>query len=347
MTYFKAIFISCFILGISFLHLTTDPSKYGLHVLHSQLFFIPIILASFWFGLRLGLTAAVLICFIYTPLVVSNDTHTHGTLYPVLFTQLAMYVFVSVLIGWLRDRQQVQQEKLLAGERTAALVKAASALSFEIKDVVNGLASIHRRASGLKAPNEEQDFEQELTRLNRLVEVLSQFVPEEEQSTLSTDLNQLLESTYKKYMQQAKKAGVELILQADPAGCPSMIASESLSRVLDSLVKNAIEASEHGKKIHLRSKRGGDSSVIDIKDEGKGVSVPDREKLFTPFFTTKPHGNGLALAAGRKVLREHGGELVYLPGDTEGATFRMIVPRENVQHNIDEFVRVQQLDAAK
>jgi signal transduction histidine kinase len=347
MTYFKAIFISCLILGISFLHLTTDPSKYGLHILHSQLFFIPIILASFWFGLRLGLTAAVLICFIYTPLVVSNDTHTHGTLYPVLFTQLAMYLFVSVLIGWLRDRQQAQQERLLAGERTTALVNAASALSFEIKDVVNGLDSIHRRSSGLKVSEEEQHFQQELNRLNRLVKVLSQFVPEEEQTTISADLNQLLESTYTKCIQQAKKAGVELILQADPAGCPSMIAGESLGRVLDSLVDNAIEASEHGKKVYLRSTRGGDSCLIDIIDEGKGVTALDREKLFTPFFTTKPHGNGLALAAGRKVLRDHGGELVYLPGEPEGTTFRMIVPRENVQHNIDEFVREQQLGAAK
>jgi signal transduction histidine kinase len=344
MNSFKAIIITCMVLGISFLHMTTVPAKYGLHILHSELFFIPIILTSFWFGMRIGLGAAVLVCVIYAPMVVHDKTPTHGAAYAVLFTQLAMYVFVSILIGWLSDRRQTQQRKFIEGERMTTLAKAAAALSFEIKDAVTSLDSIHQRSAGLKNPEEEENFQQELDKLRRLMEVLARFMPEKQMDTISADLNQLLESSYHKYLQQAKKAGIELVLQTDSAGCPSMIVSESLGRVLDNLIENAIEASESGGKIFLRSKRGGSSCFLEVIDEGRGVSPENSRQLFTPFFTTKPHGNGLALAAGRKVLRDHDGDIIYLPGVTSGSTFRMIVPRENADQNLNEFVRETRVD---
>jgi len=335
----KVITLIFLVVGISFLHMTTVPAKYGLHILHSELFFIPIILSSFWFGLRIGLTVAVLVCVIYAPMVVSGESSMHGTVYPVLLTQLFMYIIVSVLIGWLSDRRQVQQQKLIEGERVTTLAKAATALSFEIKDAVAGLDSIHQRSGGLKNPEEEQNFSVELNKLNHLVDVLSKFVPRTEQTAISADLNKLLESSYRKNLSRAKKSGIELVLDVDPAGCPSMIVSASLDRVLDALVDNAFDASEPGQKVVLRSKRAGVNCYLEVADEGQGVSAENRDKLFTPFFTTKPQGNGLALAAGRKVLRDHGGDLIYQPGSPRGTIFQMIVPRENIDRNISEYVR--------
>lgn len=110
--------------------------------------------------------------------------------------------------------------------------------------------------------------------------------------------------------------------------------------VVESLVENALEASTEGGKVRLRSRRGGTHCFLEVVDEGAGVAENDRTRLFTPFFTTKPGGSGLAIAAGRKVLRDHGGDLIYVAGPV-GATFRLIVPRENLKQNIDEFARDQ------
>lgn len=340
MSTIKPLVIVCLVVGISFLHVTTVPAKYGLHILHSELFFIPIILGSFWFGLRIGLGVAVLVCLIYAPLVIiTGESTMHGAVYPVLFSQLAIYLVVSVLMGWLSDRQKVQQKRLLEGERVTTLAKTATALSFEIKDAVSGLNNIHQRSEGLKNPKDEQNFRQEMNKLSRLVDVLSKFIPETEQNAISTDLNNLLELSYRKHQSRATKSGIELVMDQDPAGCPSMIVSDSFNRVLDALVDNALDASDPGKKVILRSKRGGATCLLEVIDEGRGVTAENREKLFTPFFTTKPQGDGLALAAGRKVLRDYGGDLVYLPGTPTGSNFRMIVPRENVDRNIEEFVQ--------
>jgi len=346
MNILKAIVIACLMVGISFLHMTTVPARYGLHIFHSELFFIPIILGSFWFGLRIGLGVAVLVCVIYAPMVVNGENHAqHGAVYPVLFTQLAMYIVVSILIGWLSDRRQAQQQKLIEGERVTTLAKAAAALSFEIKDAVSGLDTIHQRANGLNNPEEELNFRQEMNKLNHLVDVLSEFIPEAEQSAISADLNNLLESSFRRHLPRAKKSGVELVIQKDSGGCPSMIVSESLDRVLDALVDNALDASGPGGTVTLRSKRGGENCILEVSDEGHGVPAENRDKLFTPFFTTKPQGNGLALAAGRKVLRDHGGDLVYQPGSPRGSIFQMIVPRENIDRNIAEFVREKKVAA--
>ncbi|WP_163339844.1 ATP-binding protein [Desulfopila sp. IMCC35008] len=343
MTYFKGTIVFVLILAISFLHMQTVQSEYGLHILHRELFFIPIILASFWFGLRPGLVVAFVVCIIYAPLVLNHEGQHTPSMTPIIMAQLAMYLLVSFLIGWLRDRQQGQHEKLVAGERVTALARAAATLSFEIKDVVNSLDTIHVRASGLKDASEEGNFKQEIKRLHHLVEILSRYIPEEEQQALSTDLNTLLEASYNHYKQKARKEGIELVLQMDPVGCPTMIVSDSLERTIHSLVDNALEVSERGKKVFLRSRRGGDTCQLEVADEGKGVSEKDLDKLFTPFFTTKKHGSGLALAAGRKVLRDHGGDLVYASGSPSGAIFKIIVPRESEQNNIDEFARMKQL----
>jgi len=345
MNILKAVIIACLVIGISFFHMTTVPAKYGLHILHSELFFIPIILGSFWFGLRIGLAVAVLVCMIYAPMVINGETQAHATAYPVLITQLAMYVVVSALIGWLSDRQQVQQQRLIEGERVTTLSRAAAALSFEIRDAVSGLDCIHQRANGLKAPEEEIHFKQEMDKLNHLVDALSKFIPTPEQAAISTDLNNLLEASYRKHLSLAKKAGIELVILKDQSGCPSMIMSESLDRVLDALVDNALEASQSGGTVVLRSRRGGADCILEVEDQGYGIPVDNRDKLFTPFFTTKPQGNGLALAAGRKVLRDHGGDLVYQPGASQGSIFQMIIPRENKDRNITEFVREKQLAA--
>ena len=117
-----------------------------------------------------------------------------------------------------------------------------------------------------------------------------------------------------------------------------MVTTESLSRVIDSLVDNAIDFSERGQSIILRSKRGGDFCSLEVSDSGPGVSKENQDKLFSTFFTTKTDGYGLSLSSGRKVLRDLGGDLVYQDKESGGAVFTMKIPRESPDENIGEYV---------
>lgn len=333
------------IIAISIFHLNTGPSRYALHIFHSELFFVPIILASLWFGLRIGLGTSALVCLIYAPLFLHGGSHSQDDRYPVLFAQLFMYLCVSTLIGWLSDRRQAQQEEIIEGERLTALSKAAAALSFELKYAVTGIDNIFKKLPEIKDTQHEQLLRNELDNLNRIVEVLTGFVPMQQQKAISEDLNRLVDICKTKFSAAARAKGIQLVTQKDPTGCPSMIISESIARVLENLVENALEASPAGSSIEIRSMRGGTSCLIEVQDEGYGVAPENRRKLFTPFFTTKKQGNGLALAAGRKILRDHGGDLTYLPATPNGSLFRIQVPRETDTHNLDEYVRTQKLTA--
>src|SRR6185369_6215307 len=106
-----------------------------------------------------------------------------------------------------------------------------------------------------------------------------------------------------------------------------------LKRVLANLVENGIHAGEEAGTagavvIAWTADPGRDLVAITIDDHGKGVTGPDREKIFDPYVTTKATGTGLGLAIARKIAIEHGGDVV-LSADrapTGGARFVVSLP---------------------
>ena len=331
----KILLIVIFTAFIAGVHLLYTGSNAGFHVLHQQLFFIPIVLASFWFGKGPGIAAAVIISFLYAPAMFLMN-HAAGN-HLVVFTQVLLYLFVAMLMGWLSDRQRIQQEQLLKGERISTLGKAASTLSFEVRDIVNVIEGIHKKSEGLKDESANDDFLFEIDRLKRLLNALGQFAPSPEFIELSNELNDILKHSHSEFRVEAARRKVKLVLDPDTSGCPSTVSLESISRIFDSLISNAIEFSKPGQSVILRSIRGGEVCVLEVADSGPGVAKENENKLFTTFFTTKPDGYGLSLSAGRKVLRDLGGDLVHEKRMDGGAIFRMIVPREHQEKSIENF----------
>jgi signal transduction histidine kinase len=312
-------------------------SDQGFHVLHQQLFFIPLILASFWFGLRTGLTLATGISLVYGLPMVFRNHASSGHL--VVLTQICLYFFVAILIGWLSDRKRKQQSKLFRNERITALGKAASALSFEVQDIVRRIDDIyHKSQKRSEGSSFNDDMLIEINRLKRLLEALSQFSTPLGELTLSHDINELILQRLPTCRQIATSKGVKIVVDLDQEGCPSMVTTESIARVIDSLVDNAIDFSEKGQSIVVRSKRGGDFCIVEVVDSGPGVTKENEAKLFSVFFTTKPDGYGLSLSSGRKALRDIGGDLVYTPNKKGGAIFQMKIPRESQEENIQDYV---------
>ena len=75
---------------ISIIHYGTAGDQMGLHILHRELYFIPIILAGFWFGLQIGLTTSLIITLIYAPHVfIYDDVHSNAV---TVFSQVFMYL---------------------------------------------------------------------------------------------------------------------------------------------------------------------------------------------------------------------------------------------------------------
>lgn len=323
--FLKTLIIVVLVGAISIPHLFHPGSHTGFHVIHQQLFFIPLVLASFWFGTPAGLATAVAVSFVYGPVLLLRH-HEEG-MYLVIFIQISLYIFIAFLMGWLSDRQRRQQQQLLKNERITSLGKAALTVGVEIRDIVKGIESIYRQSGGLKNDDADHGFQNEIDRLKKMVDGLRHFTTSPDQLSLSPDLNDVLLRIAEKYKAEATSKGLKIAVHPHETVCPSTVPVESISRIFDALVGNAIDFSQHGQTIVLRSYSGDKGWVMEVADAGPGVAKEHEEKLFTAFFTTRPDGYGLSLSSGRKLLRDLGGDLVYQAGDNGGAIFRMLIPK--------------------
>lgn len=311
---------------VTVLHYSTLHGHLGLHIIHRELYFIPILLSCFWFGLKPGLMTSLLISFIYAPHVFLYQD-AHGSFLTVAI-QILMFILVAVLIGWLVDRQQREHLKAISNENLIVLGRAAALIGHEMNDLLNALKTSVKPSEKHSRVNADKDFYLEMSRLETMVDVLSSFAPSDPNHLIARNLNTIIQEQVGHYSEAAKRKGVKLATDLDEKGCPVKVDTGKLGWILGHLIQNALEFSDRGTSIMIRSIRRGDICLIKVHDQGPGIKPEHLVKMFTPFFTTRIEGFGLSLAASKKILNEIGGDIRVESKQGSGATFTIIVPRE-------------------
>lgn len=125
------------VIAVSIRHYSTVHGKLAAHIPHRELYFIPIILASFWFGLRFGLITSLVVSLVYAPHVFAHE-NLRSNLLPVSF-QIAVFNLVALVLGWLVERRRRQQSESLRVEKLAVLGRTAMAGGYEMKDHLNAM----------------------------------------------------------------------------------------------------------------------------------------------------------------------------------------------------------------
>lgn len=119
----------------------------------------------------------------------------------------------------------------------------------------------------------------------------------------------------------------------DPAvpSAPKIAADrQMLRKAVDNLVRNAVQAiraAGRGHRVNVHATVLPDARLaIDVDDDGPGVPIVDRERIFDPYFTTRTEGTGLGLAIVKKIVIEHGGAIACDESPLKGARFRIVLP---------------------
>jgi len=101
-----------------------------------------------------------------------------------------------------------------------------------------------------------------------------------------------------------------------------------LQQVFLNLVLNAVDAMPQGGALGARTFFDEDAGTIhiEISDTGKGISKDNIDKIFHPFFTTKPKGTGLGLSISKQLIDQHGGSITVDAVPTGGTIFRIQLP---------------------
>ena len=88
-----------------------------------------------------------------------------------------------------------------------------------------------------------------------------------------------------------------------------------------------MSAQTSAKEIIVSFKGEGDAVRVDVADSGPGIDPLKLERIFDPFYTTKPDGMGMGLSISRSIIGAHGGRLWATPNPDHGATFHFALPK--------------------
>jgi len=99
-----------------------------------------------------------------------------------------------------------------------------------------------------------------------------------------------------------------------------------IRRVLDNMIRNAVEAMPEGGELEITARREDDHILVEISDMGVGIPEGEMENLFRPLYTTKPGGMGMGLAYCKRAVEAHGGEISVESTEVEGTKFTVKLP---------------------
>ncbi|MBL9202829.1 MAG: hypothetical protein JNL39_20120 [Opitutaceae bacterium] len=231
------------------------------------------------------------------------------------------------------DLERANRELVLAA-KTSALGAVAAHLMHEIKNPLAGLESIvagQADAAGRAEPGGELAAASELTRRLRTMVNDIAAVLHDEQTGAKFELTpaDVAEIVLTKVRAEAAVRGVTLE-SSTAAGRPIAGRRANLATlVLRNLLQNAIEASPRGGRVRLASRAMAGTGVeFAVEDDGGGLPVAVRTRLFQPCASTKPGGSGLGLALSHRLAQQAGGRLELVRSDARGTSFRLVLGAE-------------------
>jgi len=212
------------------------------------------------------------------------------------------------------DKVRLMRE-LAEHERWASLGRVVAGVAHEVR---NPLAAIKLRTdlaegnADVPAPLRDDLalIGSEVTRLDRLVRDLLLLADRktEPRARTSADLGALVARRSALLLPWAQERGVSV--QSSGMG-EALVDVDALTRAVDNLLRNAVEASPTGGVVTAEVSEGNGTAKVTVRDAGAGVTAENDALVFEPFFTTKPTGTGLGLALSRAVAQAHGGSLTH------------------------------------
>ncbi len=355
-------FLLISVITISLSHYFTPLSLPMLHDIFQRLYYLPIILAAFWFGLRGGLACAVLVSLAYAPHILFQ-WGGHLTIELEKYLELLLYNVVGGITGFLSEkegtrRKQLEktalgleksllqqhrqaeliikiEEQLRRAERLSTIGELAAVLAHEIR---NPLGSIKGTAEILKddfSPGDKkyeflEILVKESNRLNHVVEDFLRLAKPQPLTTGNCDVLEELHNIMTLVTAEAKRRHIQLELKSAPL--PQIQGDhEKLRQAFLNIVLNALQATpDHGTVTITAAPEQGDKDqqviTICVTDTGPGLPTGAREQIFAPFYTTKEEGIGLGLAIAKKIIASHGGHIEVENAPGGGATFCIRLP---------------------
>jgi len=311
-------------------------------VMIQKLFFLPVILAGFWMGAAGGLGAALFAALLYPH---------HGRLWidemPMFsvdqMTDILLLFMVGGVTGSLRNLYRRESlahgrtahmldqsfERTRRSEHLAALGQMAAGVAHEVRNPLTGMQGAvdilwrtddtHRRKAMLDR------LEAEIGHLDAVTRSFLDFARPPETGMRSTSPHDVVRSAVGLAQVEVNYKGLEI--HCDCKGDGSLLHdAEQLRRLTLNLILNAVAFSFANGVIRIESMLNDHEWHLLVANRGPAISLPERDRIFEPFYTTRPQGTGLGLAICARIADAHDGRILC---DREGewTVFSVRVPQ--------------------
>ncbi len=243
---------------------------------------------------------------------------------------LNLLILVGTSLAWRSIKNaeafEVAQHRLVHNERLAAVGEMSAVVAHEVR---NPTAVILNAAALLRKNPEDSEkllgiIDEEAKRLKRLVDDFLDFARPLAPRMVPCELRPMLDNV----AEGVRVASGESLIVHVEATLPDVeLDSRLVRQALMNLVTNAMQADDRKEPVRVSANRLGSAWVrISVMDDGAGIPAELGERIYQPFFTTRPSGTGLGLPLVQRIARAHGGMLTYESVVGGGTTFNLDLP---------------------
>ncbi|HET8542250.1 MAG TPA: ATP-binding protein [Anaeromyxobacter sp.] len=218
--------------------------------------------------------------------------------------------------------------------KLAIIGEFAASVAHEVKNPLSaivGYAQFGRSAPDLDEAKQLFGLvEDHAWRGSKILTTLLGFTRDPKPTIGPIDASAVIEDVLRLLSPQMRMKRIQIETAFDPSG-PRIAGSPSeLQQVLVNLILNAADAMEgcRDKRLTLGTARDGSFGVLSVRDTGRGLTPEAQARLFTPFFTTKPsgQGTGLGLSVSQRIVKQHGGDIHAETEPGIGTVFVVRIP---------------------
>ncbi|MEZ5100119.1 MAG: response regulator [Thermoleophilia bacterium] len=233
------------------------------------------------------------------------------------------------------ERLRRQEDRLREAQRLEALGRLAGGVAHDFNNVLTAIAGSTHLLLADTAPDDPRRAQLEQIQLGAerartLAEQLLVVAGRHVRDPRPTDVNTLVRYA-EAHLRQLAGAGVDLVVDLAPGPALASVDPAGLEEALVCLVRNAGEALDGPGAVGLQTVHefradGAPAVRITVRDSGRGIDPRIRERIFEPYFSTKPERAGMGLPTVHGIVRRHGGEVTVdsLPG--EGTSVHVLLP---------------------
>jgi len=228
-------------------------------------------------------------------------------------------------------KMDAEVKELKSMEKFTSTGRIARTIAHEVRNPLTNisLAAEQLQESGIQNGESSMLLDminRNAVRINQLVSDLLNATKAIELNIKTENINNILDEALAMAADRIDLGKIKVEKNYLPGGCDVAVDGQIIKVAFLNIIVNAIEATEKNTGvIKLRTKKDGNKCVIEVEDNGSGMDEDTQQKLFEPYFTSKPKGNGLGLTNTQNIILSHKGKISIQSKPGKGSVFTVIL----------------------